>query len=104
METKTLTLSDILQDIHACDDDMRTYERKYGILTSTFYAAYSAGEEPPHISWLGDWHDWAAAYEIWQRRQTQYQAAIDVLQQETPLITLIEKAALRESIPVPARV
>lgn len=97
-----MTLHEIIQDIHACEEDMLVYERKYGILTSTFYQAYSAGEEPPHVSWLGDWNDWAAAYEIWQRRQAQYQAAIDSLQKQTPLIRLIEKAALRESLPIPA--
>jgi hypothetical protein len=97
-----MTLSEIIQDIHACEEDMFTYERKYGILTATFYAAYSAGEEPPHISWLGDWNDWAGVYEIWQRRQHQYASAIEVLQQQTPLITLIEKAALREPLPIPA--
>jgi hypothetical protein len=41
-----MTLSEILQDIHACEEDMLMYERKYNILTETFYAAYSAGEEP----------------------------------------------------------
>lgn len=102
MTTKTFTLNEILEDIHACDDDMRTYERKYGIRTSTFYAAYSAGEEPPHLSWLADWQEWAAVYEIWQRRQEQYELAISRLQQKTSLISLIERAALRESIPIPA--
>ena len=97
-----MTLSEIMQDIHACEEDLLMYERKYGILTSTFYAAYDAGEEPPQISWLGDWNDWAAAYEIWQRREMQYQAAIKALQKQTPLITLIEKAARREPLLVPA--
>lgn len=97
-----MTLAEILQDIHACEEDRLRYERKYGILTSTFYAAYDAGEEPPQISWLGDWNEWAAVYEIWQRRQAQYQAAINALQRQIPLITLIEKAALRESLPIPA--
>lgn len=97
-----MTLAEILLDIHACEEDILKYERKYGILTSTFYTAYDTGEEPPHSSWLGDWNEWAAVYEIWQRRQTQYQAAIDALQRQTPLITLIEKAALREPLPIPA--
>ena len=96
-----MMLSEMIEDIHVCEEDMLMYERKYGILTKTFYAAYSAGEEPPAISWLGDWNDWAGVYEIWQRRQVQYQATIDLLQQQTPLITLIEKAARRESLLVP---
>ncbi len=71
-----MTLAQMIQDIHACEEDILVYERKYGILTPTFYAAYSAGQEPPSFSWLGDWNDWAATYEIWRRRRQQYQAAI----------------------------
>ena len=31
-----MTLEDILQDIHACEETMLTYERKYGVLSETF--------------------------------------------------------------------
>jgi hypothetical protein len=39
-----LTVS--LQDIYALEDEMRYYERKYGVLSETFYESYMAGEEP----------------------------------------------------------
>ncbi len=32
-----LTLDDILQDIYALENEMRAYERKYGVLSETFY-------------------------------------------------------------------
>lgn len=34
----SLTLPDILQDIYALEDEMRDYERKYGVLSETSYA------------------------------------------------------------------
>lgn len=97
-----MTLSEILQDIHACEEDILVYERKFDILSETFYAAYSAGEEPPdHVSVL-EWNDWAGAYQIWLRRKQQYQAAIQVLEKQTPLMQIIEKAMRREPIFVPS--
>jgi hypothetical protein len=42
-----MILDDVLQDIHALEDELRTYERKYGVLSETFYESYISGEEPP---------------------------------------------------------
>ena len=75
-----MTLAEILQDIHACAEDMLMYERKYNILSETFYAAYSSGEEPPDQASVLEWGDWAGAYQIWVRRRQQYQAAIQALE------------------------
>lgn len=33
---KTMTLGEIMQDIHACEEDLLRYKRKHGVLTSTF--------------------------------------------------------------------
>jgi len=41
-----MTLEDILLDIHACEEAIRRFERKYGIRSETFYPAYMSGEEP----------------------------------------------------------
>lgn len=57
-----MTLEDILLDIYALEDELRTYERKYGVLSETFYEAYTNGEEPPHEAWVQDWTAWASAY------------------------------------------
>ena len=97
-----MTLDEILQDIHALEEDLGTYERKYGVLTETFYAAYAQGEEPSETAWVADWNDWAAVHEIWLDRRQRYQTAIEALQRQTKLIDLIRRAALRETIPVPA--
>jgi hypothetical protein len=98
-----MTLDDILQDIYALEDEMRTYERKYGILSETFYESYVSGEEPPDEAWVRDWTAWASAYKVWLRRREQYQAAIQFLKAEArSLSQLIEKTARREPIPIPA--
>lgn len=100
-----MTLSEIIQDIHACAEDMLMYERKYNILSETFYAAYSVGEEPPdHVSVL-EWNDWAGAYQIWLRRRRQYQAAIQALEEQNSLMQIIEKAILTSpNLPRPIRI
>jgi len=82
-----MTLDEILRDIHTLEEDMRigirglTYERKYGVLSETFYESYINGEEPADdaadrnpADWALDWNDWAGTYEIWLRRREQYRA------------------------------
>ena len=98
-----MTLDHILQDIYELEDEMRTYERKYGVLSETFYASYMKGEEPPDDAWVRDWTAWASAYKVWLRRRGQYQAAIRSLEAENrSFAQLIEKTARREPIPIPA--
>lgn len=96
-----MTLDDIMQDIHVLEQDLQTYERKYGVLSETFYESYRRGEEPADDAWVMDWSAWAGAYEVWLRRRSQYQAAIQQIQTQTPfLANLIARTARRESIPV----
>ena len=66
-----MTLGEIIQDIHACEEDLLMYERKYGVLSETFYESYVNGEEPSDDAWVLDWSDWAGAYKIWLRRRKQ---------------------------------
>jgi hypothetical protein len=98
-----MTLDDILQDIYALEDEMRTYERKYGVLSETFYESYMSGEEPPEEAWVRDWTAWASAYKVWLRRREQYRTAIKSLRADTQTVSeMIEKTARHESIQVPA--
>jgi hypothetical protein len=97
-----MNLTEIIQDIHACEEDLLMFERKYGILSETFYESYRNGEEPADDAWVLDWNDWAGAYEIWLRRRRQYQQAIESLKQSTPLSKVIERMAHREPLPLPA--
>jgi len=66
-----MTLDEILQDIHALDEDLHTFERKYGVLSESFYEAYSQGDEPPDDAWVMDWNMWAGLYEVYLRRRQQ---------------------------------
>jgi hypothetical protein len=98
-----MTLDEVLQDIHALEEDLLTYERKYGVLSETFYESYINGEEPPDDAWVLDWSDWAGTYEIWSRRREQYRDIIQSLKERSQtLSSLIERTARREPIPVPA--
>ncbi|MBE7469079.1 MAG: hypothetical protein DPW09_31480 [Anaerolineae bacterium] len=66
-----MTLQEIIADIHALNEDLEVYERKYGVLSETFYELYLSGEEPEEETWVLDWADWAGAYKILLRRQEQ---------------------------------
>ncbi|MCA9965768.1 MAG: hypothetical protein KC423_16060 [Anaerolineales bacterium] len=96
-----MTLQDIIADIHALNEDLEVYERKYGVLSETFYEAYLNGEEPEDDSWVLDWADWAGAYKILLRRQEQYRAAIAILRlQKDSLGNVIQYTARHEPISV----
>lgn len=96
-----MTLQEIIADIHALREDLENYERKYGVLSETFYEAYINGEEPEDEAWVMDWTDWAGAYKIWLRRQEQYQRAIQKLRKQSKnLLNVIKKTARHESISV----
>ena len=71
-----MKIDEVLRDIHALESDLENYERKYGVLSKTFYEAYQAGEEPSDDAWVLDWSDWAGAYEIWLHRREQYRELI----------------------------
>ena len=98
-----MTLDEILQDIHALEEDMLTYERRYGVLSETFYESYVNGEEPPDDAWVLDWNDWAGTYEIWLHRREQYREIIQSLKEHSQTLSaVIERTARSEPIPVPA--
>lgn len=90
-----MTLQDIIDDIHALREDLETYERKYGVLSETFYQMYISGEEPEDDSWLLDWSDWAGAYRIYLRRLEEYQRAIATLAREQHTMTNVLKLTAR---------
>lgn len=95
-----MTLDEILQDIHALGEDLRIYERKYGVLSATFYESYVAGEEPADDAWVLDWSGWAGTYQIWLRRHEQYNKLMETLKMDTSLATLIQHTANREPLSI----
>ncbi|MEM4217164.1 MAG: hypothetical protein QXZ09_04010 [Candidatus Methanomethylicaceae archaeon] len=101
----TMSLIEIVQDIHAMDEELRHYEARYGLRSEYFYELYRAGrlsdEDPLEAR---DYSDWAACYEIKRHREELYDALIrDALQkarEEGPLslaelkLTLVSSSLL----------
>jgi hypothetical protein len=70
-----MSLQEILVDIHALEQELSTFERKFGIRSETFYAAYVSGEEPEDENWVLDFGEWASVYRTWFARNAEYHAA-----------------------------
>ncbi len=68
-QKNSMTLQDIIEKIYVINEDIEVYERKYGILSETFYESYLKGEEIEDDVWVMDWSDLASAYKILLRRQ-----------------------------------
>lgn len=71
-----MTLQETIADIHALNEDLEAYERKYGVLSETFYESYTNGDEPADDAWVRDWADWAGAYKILLRRREEYRRSL----------------------------
>lgn len=57
-----MTLREMLADIHALEEELLAFERKYGVRSGTFHAAYTSGEEPEDDHWVLDFGEWASVY------------------------------------------
>ena len=57
-----MTLKEILADIHALEEELLAFERKYGLRSETFYAAHASGEEPEDDNWVLDFGEWTSVY------------------------------------------
>ncbi len=64
MDTSTL-----VQDIHRLNHQLERFERKYSVMSETFYKSYNAGKEPENDAWVLDFEKWAGLYEVWCDRQ-----------------------------------
>jgi len=67
-----MALQEILSDIHALEEEILDFERKYGLRSETFYAAYMSGEEPEDDAWVLDFGEWASVYRTWLACQAEY--------------------------------
>jgi len=77
-----MTARQILTDIHALEEELLAFERKYGLRSETFYAAYVSGEEPENEGWVLDFGEWASVYRTWLTRQAQYRNEIERVQRD----------------------
>jgi len=73
----TMTLIELIQDIHAMDEELWHYEARYGLRSRYFYELYKAeqlrDEDPVEAR---DYTDWAACYEIKSHREELYDALV----------------------------
>ncbi|MBX2999272.1 MAG: hypothetical protein KF893_12230 [Caldilineaceae bacterium] len=89
-----MDLRDLLIDIHALEEELLAFERKYGIRSETLYASYAAGEEPEQEEWVMDFGEWASIYRTWLTRQAAYRNEVQrLLQQDNSLSSIIQVAA-----------
>lgn len=89
-----MDLRNLLLDIHALEEELLDFARKYGIRSETLYAAYCSGEEPEDDAWVLDFGEWASVYRTWLTRQAEYRNEVQRRQQTTnDLRGLIQVAA-----------
>ena len=78
-----MNIHDILSDIHSLEEELISFERKYGIRSETFYTAYINGEEPDDDGWTLDFSEWASVYKTWLERQADYRNEIQRVQKKS---------------------
>ncbi len=88
-----MSLREILADIHALEEELLAFERKFGIRSETYYAAYMSGEEPEDENWVLDFGEWASVYRTWLARQAEYRNELQRLQKQAPSITGLVRVA-----------
>ena len=89
-----MTLEALLTDFHALESDLLRFERKYGIRSETFYAAYQSGEEPEDDAWVLDFGEWASVYRTWLVRQAEYRNEIQRRQKQAPSLAGLIRVAV----------
>jgi len=89
-----MNVHEILADIHALEEELLLFERKYGIRSEIFYAAYVSGEEPEDESWVLDFGEWASVYKTWLARQADYRDEVQQIQQQAPSLIGLARVAV----------
>ena len=95
-----MTLEEIITDIHAISEDLEEYEKRYNLLSETFYEWYQRGEEPEDASWVLDFSMWAGLYEIKLERQKMYRELVQ--DNMRPEIAALELTMREITLPEPA--
>jgi hypothetical protein len=103
-----MTLTEIIEDIHAMDEELWHYEARYGLRTQYFYELYKGGQlhdgDPLETR---DYTDWAACYEIKRHREELYETVIrDMLRKARSQegISLADLKLALQSVPMPVSV
>ena len=76
------------------EEELLAFERKYGIRSETFFAAFQSGEEPEDDSWVLDFGEWASVYRTWLARQAAYRDQVQQIQRDTPTLAGLVRVAV----------
>jgi len=88
-----MELTVLVRDIHRLNHELERMEQKYGIMSATFYAWYTRGEEPADDAWVLDFEKWAGLYEVRRDRQHAYSEALRKMQhQQIPFHKILSPA------------
>ena len=72
-----MTLEEIIQDLHALEERIRTYERKYGITSRHFYELYQQGLlDDDGFEQTMEFTRWASAYEMKLEREAAFEKMV----------------------------
>ena len=63
-----MTLTEIIQDIHGLDSELKRLEQRYGLLSADFYHLYKAGE----LEQSREFIQWVGYYEAKLERERRY--------------------------------
>jgi len=88
-----MTIRNLLLDIHALEEELLDFERKYSLRSETFYPAYVSGEEPENDDWVLDFGEWASVYQTWLTRQAEYRNAVQRVQRQRPTLSRLIQVA-----------
>ncbi len=86
-------LREILSDIHALEEELLTFERKFGVRSETFCAAYMGGEKPEDAGGVLDFGESASVYRMWLARQADYRNEVQRQQGDAPSIAGLIRVA-----------
>lgn len=84
-----MELATLVQDIHRLNHELERFERKYGVMSPTFYEVYRTGEEPEDDAWVLDFEKWAGLYEVWHDRQQAYNETLKLIRSEQPSLSKV---------------
>lgn len=90
-----MELATLVKDIHRLNHELERLERKYGIMSATFYEWYRSGEEPADDAWVLDFEKWAGLYEVLCDRQCAYSDALKTIRrQQIPFNQVLRPVAV----------
>jgi len=90
-----MELATLVKDIHRLNHELERLERKYGIMSATFYEWYRSGEEPADDTWVLDFEKWAGLYEVLCDRQRAYSEALKTIRhQKIPFNQVLRPVAV----------